>query len=194
MPDADTPKYVVPPPIPPVVALALIIMLDRPVPVPFLPRAVSLTVGIPLLVLGVGLWAWGVTGLLRRGESPDPRKPTTQLVTGGPFRLSRNPIYTGGTVGLLGLALLVAAAGLVLRATYQMWQNRLPLGEGATRMSRAECARQAAAVGLRTEDARIPSRVLLSPWHTRRDVNPTGCGAPPPGNPLRQYRTRYESQ
>lgn len=72
VPDADTPTYVVPPPIPPVVALALIIILDRLVPVPFLPRALSLTVGLPLLVLGVGLWAWGVTGLLRRGESPDP--------------------------------------------------------------------------------------------------------------------------
>jgi adenylyl-sulfate kinase len=39
---------------------------------------------------------------------------------------------------LLGLALLVAAGGLVARALFQMWQNRLPLGEGATRMSRPE--------------------------------------------------------
>jgi len=39
---------------------------------------------------------------------------------------------------LLGLALLLAAAGLVARALFQMWQNRLPLGEGATRMSRPE--------------------------------------------------------
>jgi adenylyl-sulfate kinase len=37
---------------------------------------------------------------------------------------------------LLGLALLLAAAGLVLRALFQMWQNALPLGEGATRPSR----------------------------------------------------------
>lgn len=28
----------------------------------------------------------------------------------GPFRFSRNPIYTGGTVGLLGLALLLSSA------------------------------------------------------------------------------------
>lgn len=39
---------------------------------------------------------------------------------------------------LLGLALLLAAAGLVARALFQMWQNRLPLGEGATKMSRPE--------------------------------------------------------
>src|SRR5262245_19385931 len=39
---------------------------------------------------------------------------------------------------LLGLALLVAAFGLVLRALYQMWQNALPLGEGAAKPSRPE--------------------------------------------------------
>jgi uncharacterized membrane protein YfcA len=39
---------------------------------------------------------------------------------------------------LLGLALLVAAAGLVMRALLQMWQNALPLGEGAVRLSRPE--------------------------------------------------------
>jgi uncharacterized membrane protein YfcA len=39
---------------------------------------------------------------------------------------------------LLGLALLLAAAGLVARALFQMWQNRLPLGEGRARPSRPE--------------------------------------------------------
>lgn len=111
MPDPiDTPKYSVPPPLPPIVALVLIVILDRLVPVPFLQRGVSLAVGVPLLVLGVGFWAWGVRGLLGRGESPDPRKATGQLVSSGSYRFSRNPIYTGGTVGLLGLALLLDTA------------------------------------------------------------------------------------
>jgi uncharacterized membrane protein YfcA len=39
---------------------------------------------------------------------------------------------------LLGLALLLASGGLVARALFQMWQNRLPLGEGAVRLSRPE--------------------------------------------------------
>jgi uncharacterized protein len=39
---------------------------------------------------------------------------------------------------LLGLALLLAAAGLVTRALFQMWQNALPLGEGAARPSRPQ--------------------------------------------------------
>ena len=41
---------------------------------------------------------------------------------------------------LLGLALLLAAAGLVIRALFQMWQNALPLGEGAARPSRPQVA------------------------------------------------------
>ena len=39
---------------------------------------------------------------------------------------------------LLGVALLVAAGGLVTRAVFQMWQNALPLGEGAARPTRPE--------------------------------------------------------
>jgi uncharacterized membrane protein YfcA len=39
---------------------------------------------------------------------------------------------------LLGLALLLAAGGLVARAMFQMWRSRLPLGEGAVRLSRPD--------------------------------------------------------
>ena len=39
---------------------------------------------------------------------------------------------------LLGLALLLAAAGLVARALFQMWQNALPLGEGRAQPSRPQ--------------------------------------------------------
>jgi len=38
----------------------------------------------------------------------------------------------------LGIALLLATAGLVLRATLQMWRHGTPLGEGPARMERPE--------------------------------------------------------
>ena len=126
----DTPKYVVPPEVPPVVALVLIVILNLVVPAPFLPRIVSLAVGIPLLVLGVSVWAWGVSGLLRRGESPNPTKATTRMVTDGPYRFSRNPIYTGGTVGLLGLALLLdTATGVAVVVGLALLAHNLTLAE-----------------------------------------------------------------
>lgn len=106
----DLPRYGVPPPAPPIAALILIVLFDLFVPLSFLPQSVSVVFGIPLLVLGLGLWGWGISSLLKLGESPDPFKPTARLLTDGALRFSRNPIYTGGTVALLGLALLLDTA------------------------------------------------------------------------------------
>jgi protein-S-isoprenylcysteine O-methyltransferase Ste14 len=46
--------------------------------------------------------------VLSRAHTPvDPLKPTTALVTEGPFRYSRNPIYVALTLLYVGVALLV---------------------------------------------------------------------------------------
>ena len=109
----DRPRYPIPPPgvaLAPIVAAALIVILNWVAPVSFLPLAVSLVVGIPLLVVGIGLWGWAIASMLRGGENPAPHKSTAHLVTGGPFRFSRNPIYAGGTTALLGLAVVLDTA------------------------------------------------------------------------------------
>lgn len=109
----DRPPYPIPAPgveAAPIVAVVLIVVLDLVVPVPFLPLAVSLVVGIPLLVAGLGLFGWAQATLFRGGEHPAPHKSTAHLLTGGAFQVSRNPIYTGGTIGLLGLAVLLDTA------------------------------------------------------------------------------------
>jgi protein-S-isoprenylcysteine O-methyltransferase Ste14 len=126
----DLPAYIVPPPVPPLVALVLIVILELVVPVDFLPKGVSLGVGIPLLVGGLGLWGWGIASLLKLGESPDPFKPTGRLLTGGALRISRNPIYAGGTVGLLGLALLLdTATGVAVVVLLAIGAHSLALAE-----------------------------------------------------------------
>ena len=126
----DLPAYSVPPPVPPIAALVLIIILELTVPVDFLPQAVSLAVGIPLLVGGLGLWTWGMASLLKLGESPDPFKPTGRLLTGGALRISRNPIYAGGTVGLLGLTLLLdTATGIAVVVALAIGAHNLALAE-----------------------------------------------------------------
>ena len=42
----------------------------------------------------------------RSGTTIKPFEPSTALVTSGPFRLSRNPMYLGMVLVLLGLAML----------------------------------------------------------------------------------------
>ncbi|MGH2847722.1 MAG: methyltransferase family protein [Thermoleophilaceae bacterium] len=109
----DRPRYPIPAPgveLAPIVAVALIVILNLVAPVRFLPLAVSLLVGIPLLIVGVGLFGWAQVTMLRGDENPAPHKATAHLLTGGAFRVSRNPIYAGGTTGLLGLAVLLDTA------------------------------------------------------------------------------------
>ncbi|GAA1543863.1 isoprenylcysteine carboxylmethyltransferase family protein [Dactylosporangium maewongense] len=63
-------------------------------------------VGIAVAVPGLALAAAGVAAVVRHRTTIVPHHPVSTLVTGGAYRLSRNPMYTGLAVVYLGLALL----------------------------------------------------------------------------------------
>ena len=72
------------------------------------------------MVAGVGFAAWSVRAL-GRGLTPLPKpRRRGSLVTDGPYRLARHPIYGGGILFFLGVALatrpgaLAAAAALAV--------------------------------------------------------------------------------
>jgi protein-S-isoprenylcysteine O-methyltransferase Ste14 len=82
------------------------VLLSLAVPVPFLPRPLTLIVGAVCAVLPF-LLGFAALGAMRRARtSVLPQRPTTALVTSGAFRLSRNPMYLGMAVTYIGLALL----------------------------------------------------------------------------------------
>jgi len=72
--------------------------------VPMLPfsseplRAVGGMMGLAGSLLGI----WGVCTLHRAGTAVRPNSPVTVLVTNGPFRFSRNPLYSALTIIYLG--------------------------------------------------------------------------------------------
>jgi protein-S-isoprenylcysteine O-methyltransferase Ste14 len=47
---------------------------------------------------------WAIVTIRRAGTEVETTKPTTAIVSGGPFRFTRNPIYSGMLLGLAGLA------------------------------------------------------------------------------------------
>lgn len=129
----DRPQYPIPARgilLAPIVALALIVILSLVAPVSFLPLGVSLGIGIPMLVVGVGLFGWAQASIFRGGENPAPHTPTAQLVTRGAFGISRNPIYVGGTIGLIGLAVLLdTATGLAVAVLLGLLARSAALAE-----------------------------------------------------------------
>ncbi len=72
-------------------------------------------VGAISVLLGLGLGALAVLSMRRAHTSPDPHQPAATLVTGGPYRYTRNPIYLGFLLIALGFTLLAGTLwGLIL--------------------------------------------------------------------------------
>ena len=67
---------------------------------------VPLVLGLVLVVAGFAIALTGALALRRAGTNIPPHLPTTQIVTDGPYRYSRNPLY-------LALTLIYAGVGLI---------------------------------------------------------------------------------
>jgi protein-S-isoprenylcysteine O-methyltransferase Ste14 len=71
-----------------------------------IPGGPAVTVlGAVLTVLGLGFSLSGAATVLAHRTTLAPHHPVARLVTSGPFRISRNPMYTGLTVAYVGAAL-----------------------------------------------------------------------------------------
>ena len=65
------------------------------------------TAGAFLIVLGMLLGLWAMVMFVRARTAIIPFKATSALVESGPYRVSRNPMYTGLAIVYLGLMLLL---------------------------------------------------------------------------------------
>ena len=74
-------------------------------PLPFVPGALALPIGVPLVAIAVALLAWAVRKFRAAGTPVPAREPTTTIVRTGPYRFSRNPIYLAYSLFQLGLAI-----------------------------------------------------------------------------------------
>ena len=72
-----------------------------------------LCVAIPLFFAAFGLGAWGLLTFRRHGASPEPSAVPSTLVTSGPFRFSRNPLYIALVVTLAAFAALLNSLWLL---------------------------------------------------------------------------------
>jgi protein-S-isoprenylcysteine O-methyltransferase Ste14 len=68
-----------------------------------------------LLTLGaISLFVYAVRTMLAAGTPVPGNQPTTTIVSGGPYRFSRNPIYLAFSLFQLGLAIWVNSLALLI--------------------------------------------------------------------------------
>ena len=70
-------------------------------------RQALIPVGIALIIIGIGFIVLARRELAQYGQPTDPGHPTSQVVKTGVFAISRNPLYLGGSILLLGIALML---------------------------------------------------------------------------------------
>lgn len=99
---------------------AFLQLTDALAPIGALDGTAGYAIGIALFALGLLGTVWSQLAMGRSWRFGVPEEPT-ELITGGPFALVRNPIYTAVITTVAGLALLtpnvlalVGLAGLVV--------------------------------------------------------------------------------
>jgi protein-S-isoprenylcysteine O-methyltransferase Ste14 len=74
------------------------------------------SIGAVVFALGIVLAIWARVQLGRNWGMPMTRKAEPELVTSGPYRFVRHPIYSGLLAAVLGTALVTDLIGLIIVA------------------------------------------------------------------------------
>lgn len=87
------------------------------------PMEISADWRLPMRMLGAiaaggGVWlvGWGYAKLIRYRTALLSSSPTSHLVTSGPYRFTRNPVYLGYTLVMLGAGLVTGNLWMVISA------------------------------------------------------------------------------
>jgi len=78
-------------------------------------------VGGILVIAGFFLGGSAVSQMRKAHTSPDPHQPVNALVTGGPYRFSRNPIYLGFFLIYIGFTLLAGTLWGFIASPFLYW-------------------------------------------------------------------------
>jgi len=99
----DRPNVIALPPFILAAILALGLLLNFVFPAKLPPNAYALPLGLLLCVGAIALAVLAILEMFRAHTTPDVRKPTTDIVTSGVFKLTRNPIYLAMVLLCLGI-------------------------------------------------------------------------------------------
>ena len=112
---AETAGVVVRPPLAWGLAVIAGLALDWLLPMRFLPADVPAGwVGTTVFALALALFIWAIVTITRAGSNVPTNRATTTIVDRGPYGFTRNPIYLGMFLALIGLAIALNDAWLLV--------------------------------------------------------------------------------
>jgi protein-S-isoprenylcysteine O-methyltransferase Ste14 len=110
----DTAGVAAPPPLVYVAGLVVGFALEALLPGVDLAAWIEWGVGGLLVVAGLALLLSFNRRFSRAGTAVEPWKPTTAIVTTGPYRITRNPAYLGMTLTYVGIAVMSSAVWVLV--------------------------------------------------------------------------------
>lgn len=114
---------------PPIVALMFIVIayfLGRFIPLPFVAPMFLRNIGLTLTFVGFLLGIGAFIEFRKERTTLDPHGTAKQLVTSGIYRFTRNPIYLGFLLMVIGLPLHSGVYwGIIMAPFYMMTMTRL---------------------------------------------------------------------
>lgn len=113
------------PPAMPLAAVLLGVLLNRlwPLAAAWMPAAPLRywLGGLVIVAANLGLGFTAVRLMRSTGQSENPWKPTIEIVAGGPYRFTRNPMYLQMVLMCAGLAIVLANAWVLLLTPLCAW-------------------------------------------------------------------------
>jgi protein-S-isoprenylcysteine O-methyltransferase Ste14 len=113
----DTPNVLIFPPLIPLSALVVGVVLNFLMPLGLLAHVLLLgriVVGAIAFLVGIGMVIGANRIFQRIGTNVRPSQPTLALATKGLFTWTRNPMYVGGSLALLGIGIGFAFDWVIL--------------------------------------------------------------------------------
>ena len=116
-------------PWPPLVLLASLLIaagagLLLPLTLPAGPAVLRHAIGGLVALCGIGLDLWAMKSLHDGRTTVMPHRASSRLVIRGPYRFSRNPIYLGNTILLVGIGIAFNSLWFPLVAAAAAWATQ----------------------------------------------------------------------
>jgi len=113
---SDNPGVIAPPPLLALGAIAIGFGLDALWPTTLPWREERIVGGIALFLAAGVLAGWAFATFRNAGTNVPTRRPSTTVVSVGPYRFSRNPIYIAMAAAIVGVGIAAGSAWVIAMA------------------------------------------------------------------------------